>query len=270
MQEIITIPVTMSSLEIANLTGKQHKHIIRDISKMTVDLHGPDVDQTKIDGIEIIRDSRGYVYDINLDKIHTLTLITGYDVKRRHAINKRWLELEASQDKAPVLTIDQQLIALATGLLEKDKQVKKLTKEKGQIRDTQLASTMAKLSHVSHHILIDEFLEENKKKIKHLVSVKQMALAAGDILDRKISSMKINSTLCELGLMAKETTDANKLKFGRKEIPLQYSWSLTEEGQELAKESYIMIGSGKTKKFVVSYHWPKIVTIKIINHLEES
>lgn len=37
---MITAPVTMTSLEIAELTGKRHDHVVRDIRTMLVELHG--------------------------------------------------------------------------------------------------------------------------------------------------------------------------------------------------------------------------------------
>jgi phage antirepressor YoqD-like protein len=93
---------SMSSTEIAQLTDKQKKHIHQDIKdQLFVGLYGlkdgQDFDHVKIQGITVILDKRGYWSEVLLDREHTLTLITGYDVKSRHAINKRWLELENQQ-----------------------------------------------------------------------------------------------------------------------------------------------------------------------------
>jgi len=90
---------SMSSTEIAKLTGKQKKHIHQDIKdQLLMGLYGlkdgQNLDHEKIQGVTIIFDSRGYWSEVFLDREHTLTLITGYDVKARHSINKRWIELE--------------------------------------------------------------------------------------------------------------------------------------------------------------------------------
>lgn len=43
------------------------------------------------------RDKRGYITHFQLDKSHSLTLVSGYDEKLRKAIIDRWQELEAKQ-----------------------------------------------------------------------------------------------------------------------------------------------------------------------------
>ena len=92
--------VTMSSKEIAELTGKAHKHVIRDIESMIAEIEkdGPSLDhKAKSKGYDVERDNRGYVKIIHLDRSHTYTLMTGYDARQRKKIIDRWMELEASQ-----------------------------------------------------------------------------------------------------------------------------------------------------------------------------
>lgn len=52
-------------------------------------------DGSDLSHVQEFYDSRGYTREFLLPKDLTLTLVTGYDVKRRHAINKRWMELES-------------------------------------------------------------------------------------------------------------------------------------------------------------------------------
>lgn len=115
---------TMSSTEIAELTGKQKKHIHQDIKDQLFgnlyDLKdGQDLDHQQIKGITVVLDNRGYWSEVMLDREHTLTLITGYDVKARHTINKRWIELETAQQK-PMTQLE--LIAnIATAMVDQEK-----------------------------------------------------------------------------------------------------------------------------------------------------
>ena len=90
---------TMSSTEIAELTGKKKKHIHQDIKdQLFIGLYGlkdgQDFDHQQIQGITIVIDNRYYWSEVLLDKYHTDILISGYEVKYRAAIVKRWHELE--------------------------------------------------------------------------------------------------------------------------------------------------------------------------------
>ncbi|WP_153043694.1 Rha family transcriptional regulator [Xenorhabdus sp. KK7.4] len=93
----------MSSREIAELTGKKISAVHSDIRAIVPALYAADngekvrsyawgttkdemiafLNHHKIQGIEVIFDDRGYVYEFLLDRRHTEILITGYDVVRR-------------------------------------------------------------------------------------------------------------------------------------------------------------------------------------------
>lgn len=84
----------MSSLEIAELTGKRHDSVIRDIRNMLADLEATDHSF-----VASYRDSTGRTLPcFNLDRHHTECLLTGYSAKMRMAVIKRWHELEAMQN----------------------------------------------------------------------------------------------------------------------------------------------------------------------------
>ena len=82
---------TMSSKEIADMTGKEHKHVLADIRNM--------FEQLKIQSADFsadYQDSLGRTYPcFNLDKDLSICLVSGYNVQLRMAIIKRWNELEA-------------------------------------------------------------------------------------------------------------------------------------------------------------------------------
>lgn len=80
----------MSSLEIAELTGKQHKHVVRDIRKMLDDLG----DDPKLGHVHEEKDSRSYTKAYHLDRELTQTLITGYSAPLRLRVIRRLNELE--------------------------------------------------------------------------------------------------------------------------------------------------------------------------------
>lgn len=111
--------LTMSSREIAELTGKQHAHVIRDIRAMTDALE----DDPNLDHVRETKDSRGYTAEISLPKDLTLTLVAGYNVKLRKRIIDRWLELEARQAATPAIpqTLPEALRLAAEAIEERDR-----------------------------------------------------------------------------------------------------------------------------------------------------
>lgn len=85
-----TQPLVMTSREIAELTGKQHQHVKRDIEKMLSEL-----------GEDVSRFGRIYIDPMNrqqteyaLDRELTETLLTGYSAVLRRKVIARWRELE--------------------------------------------------------------------------------------------------------------------------------------------------------------------------------
>lgn len=86
--------LTMSSREIATLTDKQHHHVMRDIRSMLEELGEEqkpflDFDNSGANGRR--------VEFFNLDRDHTECLLTGYSVRARMRVIKRWRELEESK-----------------------------------------------------------------------------------------------------------------------------------------------------------------------------
>lgn len=90
MNLITSNSITMSSREIADLVGKDHKNVIRDIRVMLDEL---DLDGSELSHVEK-KDARGYTKSFDLDRDLTETLITGYSVKLRHKVIIRLRELE--------------------------------------------------------------------------------------------------------------------------------------------------------------------------------
>jgi phage regulator Rha-like protein len=107
--------VSMSSREVAELTGKRHGDVLRDIRKMLSQLYAADEQPSdlqhlssdddadlryqEIQGVTISRDHRNYIAEICLDQDHTLTLLTGYDAKARMRVIRRWQELETQASR---------------------------------------------------------------------------------------------------------------------------------------------------------------------------
>lgn len=89
--------LTMSSREIAELTGKEHKNVLADIRKMLGELGEAAADFSATAQVPGPNNSVRTVEVFNLPKDLTITLVSGYNVQMRYAITKRWMELEAQQ-----------------------------------------------------------------------------------------------------------------------------------------------------------------------------
>mgnify|MGYP003275954248 FL=1 len=94
MGNLELIKETMSSIEIAELTGKEHKNVMRDIRTLLEQ----GVQELNFEPSFIIRDlpNGGSKQDpcFNLTKKGCLILASGYDAKLREKIISRWEELE--------------------------------------------------------------------------------------------------------------------------------------------------------------------------------
>lgn len=119
--------LTMSSLEIAGLTGKRHDNVMVDIVKMFKDLGDEGGLLNSQD--TYTHPQNGQIYKCyNLPKRETLCLIAGYNVQVRMRIIDRWQELEAickpdlSTDVGKLLLI-QEMAAKQLELISENKRI---------------------------------------------------------------------------------------------------------------------------------------------------
>ncbi|MEO4013014.1 phage regulatory protein/antirepressor Ant [Pseudomonas rossensis] len=92
-------PLTMSSLEIAELTGKRHDNVRADIKKMAEELSLKI--QEKFEASSGGRRSKAYV----MERREVDILLTGYSTAMRAAVIDRWRELEAQAAKPQALAL---------------------------------------------------------------------------------------------------------------------------------------------------------------------
>lgn len=109
---------TMSSREIAELTGKEHKNVLADIRKMLVEIQSAEKSAEYLDG-------KGRPQPvILLNKEESLCLVAGYSATLRMAIIKRWNELENSSQFRIPQTLPEAL-QLAADLAKQNEEVTK-------------------------------------------------------------------------------------------------------------------------------------------------
>jgi len=114
MKSISVVVKSMSSLEIAELTGKDHAKVLIDIRKMLDELGILTSD------FSTVRKVRGKEYDVfNLPKRETIILVSGYSVAMRAAIVDRWQELEAKELLEDERKVSRQQARLEAPLMTK-------------------------------------------------------------------------------------------------------------------------------------------------------
>lgn len=127
----------MSSREIADLTGKLHTHVLRDIRVMLTELGET---ETKF-GSSYIDSTGRSLPCFNLPKRETLILVSGYSVVLRSRIIDRWQELEAQT--APALPNFNNPAEAARAWADQF--------EARQVAEERLKVTQDTLTKISHH-----------------------------------------------------------------------------------------------------------------------
>lgn len=185
---------TMSSKEIAEITGKEHKHVLRDIRNMLEELGGPDLDHEEFQGF---RDERGYITEIRLNKRMSHILVSGYSIPHRAAIVDRWMELEERRPLSMKELLKQQLAMLE----EKERlealveaQQPKVELANALIADAKLLSISEALKHIGVASKVGfEFLRLNRwvYKKKQNDGIKESPwLASADKLNQGLLVVK--------------------------------------------------------------------------------
>ncbi|MFP1031868.1 Rha family transcriptional regulator [Acinetobacter baumannii] len=135
---ILVVPTptvqTMSSKEIADMTGKEHYNVLADIRNMFEQLQ---IDSTEFSGQ--YKDSTGRTLPyFNLNKDLSICLVSGYNVQLRMAIIKRWNELESqAQQNFALPTTFSQALLLAAQLEEQKEQLALQVAQQQQVIEVQ-------------------------------------------------------------------------------------------------------------------------------------
>jgi phage regulator Rha-like protein len=160
--------LTMSSREIADLTGKQHSKVMDAVGALVA--RGIAKSAT-LKAVENKQNSQMY-NEYFLDKRDSLVLVARLSPEFTAAIVDRWQELETK----PALTHEQQVLMIATQLIETTKQRDEAIATKAQINDKRTATLMNKAS-------------QDAKKIKKLESKVQDAGTYRSIKSEKLPKM---------------------------------------------------------------------------------
>ena len=89
--------ITMTTIEIAAMTGKRHDHVLRDAHAIVEKVNAPKSGAVESNYEDRKGESRRMLV---LNKHMVFTLITGYDTGLRYTVVGRWIELEQAANPA--------------------------------------------------------------------------------------------------------------------------------------------------------------------------
>lgn len=248
MELISNNKITMSTLEIAELTGKEHSHVKRDCDNMFKELG--------LEGVQFrapLKMKSGQTAQVfNLDKRLTEILVTGYSIKLRAAVIDRLHQLEAEKVKPELTILDYAKALIAQSEAHKI--------EKKFIQDKREATLMSKDAKYATDRALSDQVRESQVNCKGSINPKTIA----DLGDFQ-SAQLVNKILCKLGLQEKVSDPIHKEKVKGQWVTYKQSYRLTEEGELYGCEYMNPIN---LKAVQISLRWSKSVIELIDEYLE--
>lgn len=214
---------TMSTREIAELTGKRHDNVMEDARKMLEDLglYAPDFSGA-------YKISNGNTYECyNLPKRESLILVSGYSTELRARIIDRWEALESGRESPAVA-------AIANTALTNDIAALDLLARVLNVADSgKLGMMRFAISHHAPHLLpaLPGYAIDAPKQGATVAGSSEPTFSATHLLKEhgvKISAVGFNKLLRERGVLSHENRRASN---GR----LKAFWSVTDKGLPFGK-----------------------------------
>ena len=191
-------PVTMTSREIAELTGKDHRHVMRDVRTLQAQLG--EMFEGSVQSWTHPQNGQSYE-EFALAKNTCLTLLLGYDAVARMKVVKRWQELEAAA--APALpNFSSPAEAARAWALEYEARVH-AEATKAEIGSRREATAM---NTASQAVKKATALERELDKAKDYASVKRMEMLYHGT---RFNWRLLKSAAAEMGVPAIDVFDAN-------------------------------------------------------------
>ncbi|MFT8326726.1 Rha family transcriptional regulator [Gluconobacter oxydans] len=238
-------PLTMSSREIAEVTGKDHRNVTRDIEKMLNDV-GEGVlkfEQTYTNA------QNGQSYrEFLIPKDLTITLVAGYRSDLRLKIVRRWMELETGGNPVAVSSAPQPKLAGMGRTFADMRRIAKLMK----LDDAQAAIHASHAVERLHGVNPLEVMD-----IKRIESPAQKAFfTVSDLAKREgwQSAQWLNRTLLAMGLQDRSGNDDNP-------------WTATEAGRAYSRLEDAPIKGRRSRQMLL---WSAEIIPLVKQHIAQS
>ena len=174
--------VKMSSLEIAEICGKRHDHVIRDIRNMVESIENIDCPQIWGE----YKDSTGRALPCAyLDFELTTTLMTGYRVDLRHKVVQRWMELEKREQK-PKTQIEV-LMGVTQVLVDQEKQLQLVSQnQEKQAQELQEMRNVVALNPIDWRRETEQLMKQIALKLGGFHFMQDLRVESYRLLDERM------------------------------------------------------------------------------------
>ena len=245
--QLVVFTQRMSSREIAELTGKEHGHVLRDIRNL--ESQGA-INQSNFGLVDYI-DAKGekrpeYLLDFDA----TMTLVTGYNAVLRAKVIRRWRELEEGGLKSPpsLPLLSEEIMVRS---FKANHEMALLFGLEGNQALLAADKAVRKLHNISPAALLEIQLKspENEALI--------IATEIGKRLNPPKSPGFVNMALAGMGFLERVEYKSNK-----------FDWRLTDKGKEYG--TYLDTGKKHSDGTPVQQiKWKESVVPLLRSYLEE-
>jgi len=221
LAEVTTTVKTMTSREVAELTGKEHKNVLRDIDVLLESLSSELSAGFKSTTYKDSTGKSNRMFEMDHDS--SVCLVTGYDVNSRMKVIKRWQELESKQPKPEAKSLPDldNLIAGANAIA-------KMFNYSESAKVTGLKRVLANVQPELITMLPDYTVDKSSVTIADSSDVTKSLSALLKEFDVPLSALKANLKLLELGFLehnSRKNSKGEDVKF----------YSVTEKGLKYGK-----------------------------------
>ncbi|EOZ1526162.1 Rha family transcriptional regulator [Enterobacter hormaechei] len=222
---MLSTEVRMTSREIAELTGKDHFHVMRDVRAMFYELNEPDKGYIQF---WIHPQNKRQYQEFSLDRLHVECLLMGYSATLRMKVLKRLRELEslvygAKASNVPTLaTSSADTIAAGVALLDGSRKLLHIS-DSSVLAGLRKLQSVAGLPDLLPGYAVDAPPDATGGSSEPTSSLRQLLAEHG----MKLSSQKAYARLAELGIVEQKTRTSSR---GEK-----HYWCLTEAGLAYGK-----------------------------------
>lgn len=198
---------TMSSRDIAELTGKRHDHILRDCDTLNDNYEKMGLPKLGEGYYTHPNTGNQQHREFRLTKIQTLDLMTGYRTDLRIKVNRRWAELEEEKMKR-----EKEVKVIEPTEYEKEALKARIIEAEARLLEAKKSTLEIISNPIQKEILISKFYSDDKISLP-LPEVGEKSYSATELSKLILKKYGLNLSANKIGRIANEH-NLKKPEFG--------------------------------------------------------